>query len=198
MRTAPVLLVVALALGMAAPTYGAPVLCFFTPATIVGTAGSDLIVGTPGNDVIHAGGGADVVRGGLGDDRICAGPGADVVRAGWGSDFIFGVAGDDVLSGEGGWDQIYDGFGSDVSFGGPGPDVSRPRALRPTGPSAERASTVSRSLPEQEGDELLRGSGLRQHGDGHRRPADHQRECLLRWAWNRFPWPLARLQADNN
>ena len=73
MRTALTLLVVAIALGSAGPTYGA--LCEGAQTTIVGTAGSDRIVGTPGDDVIQAGGGADVVQGGLGADIICGGPG---------------------------------------------------------------------------------------------------------------------------
>ena len=167
MRTAPVLLVVALALGMAAPTYAAPVLCFGSPATIVGTAGSDWIVGTPGHDVIHAGGGADVIRAGLGHDVICAGPGADVVRAGWGRDFIIGGAGDDVLSGEGGSDEIEDGYGSDASFGGPGPDF-----LYAPGPCARpglrrKGRRPSRDPFRNKGGRALRGPGTDLMGTIH-------------------------------
>ena len=77
-------------------------------ATIVGTAGDDVIRGTERNDVIAARGGSS------GHDRICAGKGADRV---------FGGVGRDALNGGRSADRIYGGEGSDAIDDGPGADV---------------------------------------------------------------------------
>lgn len=59
------------------------------PATIRGTAHSDVIRGTDGNDDIEAGKGADTIRSGSGDDRIdVKGGGTDTVRCGSGDDAV--------------------------------------------------------------------------------------------------------------
>ena len=49
-------------------------------ATIVGTAGNDVIVGKKASDVIYGGGGDDRISGGPnGNDTICGGPGDDKI-----------------------------------------------------------------------------------------------------------------------
>lgn len=69
--------------------------CFGTAATIVGTAGADILVGTSGADVIVGLGGDDVIFGLGGDDRICGGPDADRIDGGSGNDLISGGDGQD-------------------------------------------------------------------------------------------------------
>src|SRR5919204_2644107 len=64
--------------------------CHGHAATIVGTAGDDVLVGTPGPDVIVAKGGADVVRGGGGNDIVCGGGGRDRLHGGGGADQLYG------------------------------------------------------------------------------------------------------------
>lgn len=117
------------------------VTCLGKRATIVGTAGNDVIVGTKGHDVIYAGagndringkGGHDTICGGPGNDRIdgdrgsdrlSGGPGDDVLIGGRGSDRLFGDGGDDVLVGGRGKDRLHGGPGDDRLFGGRGSDV---------------------------------------------------------------------------
>jgi Ca2+-binding RTX toxin-like protein len=104
--------------------------CHGRRATIVGTAGNDLIHGTPGPDVIWGGPGNDVIYGGLGDDIICGGGGNDLIHGGRGNDWIdggpgtdrvFGDLGDDkVLGGPGDRDEVSGGLGIDTVSGGPG------------------------------------------------------------------------------
>lgn len=65
--------------------------CFGAPATIVGTAGDDLLNGTPGADVIVGLGGNDQLNGLAGDDRLCG--------EGGGFDLLAGGPGDDLLDG---------------------------------------------------------------------------------------------------
>src|SRR6266566_954924 len=62
--------------------------CDAQPATIVGTAGNDVLRGTSGPDVIVGLGGNDVIDGLGGDDIICGGAGDDA---------LFGHRGNDVL-----------------------------------------------------------------------------------------------------
>lgn len=59
-------------------------------ATIVGTAGADVLVGTAGPDVIVGLGGNDVILGGDGNDIICGGTGDDSLVGGTGRDRIYG------------------------------------------------------------------------------------------------------------
>ena len=56
--------------------------CFGAPATIVGTAKSDLLRGTSGRDVIVGRKGADRVYGRGGADLLCGGPGDDLLDGG--------------------------------------------------------------------------------------------------------------------
>jgi Ca2+-binding RTX toxin-like protein len=91
-------------------------------ATIVGTAGNDILVGTRGNDVIVGLGGNDRIHAGRGRDIICAGPGRDQVSGGPGADSIAGGLGNDRLSGDSGADQLYGDSGADQLSGGSGND----------------------------------------------------------------------------
>jgi Ca2+-binding RTX toxin-like protein len=84
--------------------------CFSERATIVGTAGDDVIVGTGHRDYIAALRGDDVIRGRGGNDFVCAGPGRDVIN---------GQAGNDNMTGEEGKDLFVTSVGNDVYLGGP-------------------------------------------------------------------------------
>jgi Ca2+-binding RTX toxin-like protein len=68
-------------------------------ATIVGTAGNDVITGTSKRDVIAGLGGDDSVDGAGGNDLICGGDGNDSLSGGPGEDVLSGDAGNDVLDG---------------------------------------------------------------------------------------------------
>ena len=81
-------------------------LCLGLPATIVGTAGRDVLRGTKRADVIVALGGNDLVRGLGAGDRVCAGAGSDRVEGGAGSDLLQGGSGRDRLTGGAGNDRI--------------------------------------------------------------------------------------------
>ncbi len=114
----------------AAGPEGEAAVCDGRPATIVGTAGDDVLRGTDHPDVISAGGGDDVVYGGLGNDVVCGGPGDDLLHGGRGNDLldggsgtdrVFGDLGDDkVLGGPGDEDEASGGLGIDTVSGGPG------------------------------------------------------------------------------
>ena len=106
--------------------------CFGMPATIVGTAGNDVLRGTPGNDVIVGLAGHDVIDGRGGDDLICGGDGNDTLRGGTGNDklsggedndILWGGAGDDLLEGGPGRDRASGGSGNDILRGGEGDDM---------------------------------------------------------------------------
>ncbi len=96
------------------PTPWPALVCEGKVATIVGTAGPDVLDGTAGPDVIVGRGGDDLISAGDGDDLLCAGDGDNTVVAGAGSDRVFGGAGDDRLHG---------GTGADLLDGGPGDDL---------------------------------------------------------------------------
>lgn len=115
-------LLLAGALGVPRAAGADPVLCQGEVATLVGTAGPDVLIGTPQRDVIAGLGGDDRIEGLDGDDLICAGPGRDVVFGGPGDDRIFGEAGADFLYGEAGDDYLSGGGGDDVLEGGLGSD----------------------------------------------------------------------------
>jgi Tol biopolymer transport system component len=97
-------------------------LCLGRPATIVGTAGRNVLRGTPKADVIVALDGIDLVLGRGGADVICAGAGNDRVEGGPGADRIGGGPGNDRLLGGRGNDLLLGGPGKDVMRGGPGRD----------------------------------------------------------------------------
>ena len=104
--------------------------CHGRVATIVGTAGDDVLRGTPRRDVIWGGPGDDLIYGGLGSDLICGGAGDDFLRGGRGNDTIdggggtdrvFGDLGDDkLIGGPGDRDEVSGGLGIDTVSGGPG------------------------------------------------------------------------------
>jgi Ca2+-binding RTX toxin-like protein len=104
--------------------------CHGRQATIVGTAGDDVLHGTPGRDVIWGGPGNDTIYGSLGNDLICGGGGSDVIHGGRGNDEVFGGSGTDrvfgdlgddkVTGGAGDDDDVSGGLGIDTVNGGPG------------------------------------------------------------------------------
>jgi Ca2+-binding RTX toxin-like protein len=104
--------------------------CHGRPATVVGTAGDDVLHGTPGRDVIWGGPGNDTIYGQLGNDLICGGGGDDVIHGGRGNDEVFGGQGadrvfgdlgdDKVVGGPGAYDDVAGGLGIDTVNGGPG------------------------------------------------------------------------------
>ncbi len=73
-----------------APAGAADATCRGRPATIVGTAGDDVLVGTPGHDVIAGLAGDDRISGRGGDDLICGGDGSDTISGGPGEDRLYG------------------------------------------------------------------------------------------------------------
>lgn len=103
---------------------GAPT-CHGVTATIVGTAGNDVLVGTTGPDVIVGLGGNDRIAARAGRDLVCAGAGNDYVGAGSAADRVFAGAGRDRLLGRGGPDLLKGSSGNDVLKGGPGSDRLR-------------------------------------------------------------------------
>lgn len=106
--------------------------CDGLPATMVGTAGDDLLVGTAGRDVIVGRGGDDEIRGRRGNDVLCGSAGRDRLLGQGGFDRLFGGAGGDeliggarhdLLVGNGGPDTLRGGGGADDLIGGAGNDV---------------------------------------------------------------------------
>jgi uncharacterized repeat protein (TIGR01451 family) len=100
-----------------------PVKCDGQTATIIGTAGPNVLIGTGGDDVVFADAGDDVVFGFAGGDLICGGPGTDVLRGGRGSDAILGGIGSDFIQGRRGDDGLHGGRGRDRLRGGNGDDL---------------------------------------------------------------------------
>lgn len=89
--------------------------CAGLRATILGTAGPDVIRGTPRADVIVARGGNDRIVGRGGRDVICGGAGNDVIATSTtGGARLFGDGGTDRISANGPNDRIDGGAGNDV------------------------------------------------------------------------------------
>lgn len=106
--------------------------CFGKRATIVGTAGDDVLTGTRGPDVFVGRGGDDVIEARGGIDYICSGGGADEIYGGGGIDLTSGGAGDDIVVGHRGVDYLFGDDGDDLLlgmqndddyYGGPGLDL---------------------------------------------------------------------------
>ncbi len=91
-------------------------------ATVVGTAGPDVLVGTPGDDVIVGRGGRDRILALDGDDLVCGGDGDDDIWGGPGRDDLWGGDGADDLYGDSGADMLWGGPGDDALIGGDGDD----------------------------------------------------------------------------
>ncbi len=105
----------------AAPTPVVTHECDGARATIVGTAGDDVLRGTSGDDVIVALAGDDVVHGGGGNDIICGNGGNDTLSGGLGFDIIHGGAGGDRLYAND-EDERIDTDGAEL-YGGAGRDL---------------------------------------------------------------------------
>jgi hypothetical protein len=102
-----------------------PAQCFGLDATIVGTAGDDVLPGTSGADVIAGLDGDDEIIGMGGDDLICGGPGEDLLKGKTGNDKLKGNAANDTLKGGAGDDELRGGAGKDdLCRGGPGIDLA--------------------------------------------------------------------------
>lgn len=100
-----------------APASAQAQVCDGKVATIVGTAGNDMLTGTSGDDVIVGLAGDDIIRGGGGDDTICGGDGADGLYGDAGNDRVFGQR--DQFHDEDDSDSWWEG---DYLHGGPGDD----------------------------------------------------------------------------
>jgi hypothetical protein len=101
---------------------GPVVTCRGVTATIVGTAGDDLLNGTAGPDVIAGFGGDDTIRSGSGRDLVCSAGGEDLVNSGTAADRVYAGTGRDVVNGGGGPDLIKGGPGNDLLRGNGGSD----------------------------------------------------------------------------
>jgi VCBS repeat-containing protein len=149
-------------------------MCAGRPATLVGTAGDDMLTGTAGADVFIARAGDDTIDGLGGDDVVCARAGRDTIRGGAGDDTIRGGAGadglggnrgNDTIRGDGQADTIRGHSGNDVLTGGAADDVVRGGA----GEDTVRGRTgVDRINAGPGHDQLYGGSGRDQlfAGDG--------------------------------
>lgn len=110
-----------LSLGSSSGAQNAP-RCNGKVATIVGTAGDDVLQGTKGRDIIVGLAGDDTIRGAGGNDLICGGNGDDIINGGAGNDNIFGGSGNDLMAGAAGRDRMVGFKGRDTANGGPGID----------------------------------------------------------------------------
>ena len=97
--------------------------CNGIPATILGTAGDDVINGTNDPDVIVGLGGDDTINGGNGDDIICGYGGDNILNGGNGNDTLVGRYGIDVLDGGNGNDTLMGRAGDDALVGNKGDDT---------------------------------------------------------------------------
>jgi hypothetical protein len=110
-------------------TICAPATCRGAGATVVGTAGDDVLNGTAGDDVIVGGAGDDIIDGLAGDDMVCGGDGSDSIHGGDGNDRLIGFSGDgsgdsgDTIYGDAGDDLLDGGTAGDGLHGGPGNDT---------------------------------------------------------------------------
>lgn len=96
--------------------------CNGLEATLIGTAGDDIIAGGNGDDVIVGLDGNDTITGGNGTDTICGGDGNDSLDGGNGADYLDGGQGADSLAGGRGPDRLNGWLGDDALNGGQGPD----------------------------------------------------------------------------
>jgi len=92
-------------------------------ATIIGSAGRDILHGTISPDTIRGLGGNDDLYGLGGADHLFGGLGNDVLYGGSGNDILDGGAGNDDLLGGAGNDVLIPGAGIDALDGGPGSDT---------------------------------------------------------------------------
>lgn len=78
--------------------------CNGVVATLIGTAGNDILMGTAGPDVIVGFDGDDTIHSLGGNDLLCGNAGNDTLYGGSGNDTLIGDTGDDTLLGDGGTD----------------------------------------------------------------------------------------------
>ncbi len=163
--------------------------CRGVRATLLGTAGDDVLRGTPADDVIVALAGNDHATGLSGNDLFCMGSGNDTVIAGAGNDRAFGEAGNDLARLGAGNDRFTGGRGNDRAFGGAGRDImnggggrdllagqgARDIARGGSGNDILRGGGANDLLLGQAGNDRLfghRGSDLLNGGAGRRDRAD--------------------------
>ncbi len=147
-------------LAAAGGAQGAPLeTCQGLTATVVGTAGDDVLRGTPGDDVIDAGAGNDVVFGNDGNDTICGGDGDDTLFGGSGNDALDGGAGGDGMVGGTGDDRLVGGDGNDlVAFlDTPGPENANLTTGIATGADGTDTLSGVESLVGTQFDDTLTG-----------------------------------------
>ena len=79
-------------------------------ASLVGSAGQNLVYGNLGNDTCDGGAGNDIVRGGQDNDSLTGGAGDDFVSGDKGDDTVSGGAGADIFHtfGDAGIDRVLD------------------------------------------------------------------------------------------
>jgi Tol biopolymer transport system component len=140
--------------------------CGGRTATVIGTAGNDVLVGTRGNDVIVGLAGADTIRGGRGRDLICTGTGRDRVTGGSGNDRIGGGSGNDRVAGNSGRDILSGNSGRDSLSGGSGRDrlgggTGRDRLSGGTGPDRLNGNSGNDRLNGGSGRDRCAGSSGR-------------------------------------
>ncbi|HVK28839.1 MAG TPA: calcium-binding protein [Nocardioides sp.] len=128
--------------------------CAGVRATIVGTAGADVIRGTTRKDVIAGLGGNDRIVGRGGADIICGGAGNDVV--------VTSTSGRARLYGDGGADSVTGNGPADHVDGGPGNDVVRTTArgvllVGGTGNDRLTGGRYDDRLAGGDGDDVVRG-----------------------------------------
>jgi SpoIID/LytB domain protein len=140
--------------GGSAPT------CNGLEATIVGTAGDDVIEGTSGDDVIVARAGDDTIRAKGGDDTICAGAGDDTIAAGGGGDWVNGQAGTDTIDFSASTDPV-DVTLKGLVATGQGSDVVKGIENVVGSPGDDRiiGNNKANRLEGGDGDDALRGRG---------------------------------------
>ncbi|MFC1681445.1 hypothetical protein ACFL1S_06655, partial [Pseudomonadota bacterium] len=102
------------------------------PATIIGTAGRDLMLAGGFGDNLFGEGEADCIIGGVGEDLLSGGGGADqmygwnnhdILEGGAGNDRMFGYDQNDIMLGGPGTDYMDGQDNEDVLDGGPGDDT---------------------------------------------------------------------------
>ena len=137
--------------------------CDGLEATIVGTAGRDILTGTPGDDVIHGLDANDTIRGMGGNDVICGGKGHDHLIGGTGNDVLLGGPGRDIINGSRGDDRLYGHQGNDILQGGAGADL----LSGGSGGDVLRGQQGADDLRGGAGDEVLQGGGNHDVLTGH-------------------------------
>jgi Ca2+-binding RTX toxin-like protein len=100
----------------------------YSPVTIYGEAGHDLITGGYANDIIDGGAGYDRISGMAGDDQLFGGANGSILDGGAGNDLLVGGSADDRIYGRSGNDVLIGGNGHDHLDGGAGDDLLIGRA----------------------------------------------------------------------